>query len=349
MSQPLKILVIRFSSLGDIILSTPVFREIKRLYPQSHLTFLTSQLGKVVENNPHIDRVIYHSRQESRQELNQLIQSLQKLSFDVIYDIHRSLRSRWICWKLKRFFSKKLQIWKINKNGLKRTLLIQWKINFLKEALSQREIYLNPLTRHTNQPLDASTELFPSEADKANVEAVIREHALHEKPMICIGASASFPGKCWPLGHYQSLISFLLQENYHVVLMGGKGEEETQKLKSTFGDQIYNMAGKLTFLESATLLERAAVVVSNDTSIAHMAEAVGVPAVVIFGPTVREFGYAPHLKQSALMEHELSCRPCTRTGKGECKIIQQRLCLTSVTPQAVYEQVQAIVRPFSEK
>ena len=350
MAQSLKILVIRFSSLGDLVLTTPVFREIKKLHPQSHLTLLTSHpLGRILDNNPHIDQVIHHPRQESWQELNQQVQSLKKLSFDVIYDIHRSLRSRWVCWRLKSFFSKKPQIWKINKNGLQRTLLIQWKINLLKHAPSQREIYLKPLQAQAAQNLEAHTELFPSEADQANVEALLKAHDLLAQPMICIGPSASFRGKCWPLKNYHALIASLLKQHYTVVLVGGKGEEEALQLKKSFGEQVHNMAGKLNFLESATLLGHASVVVSNDTSVAHMAEAMGVPVVVIFGPTVREFGYAPHLKKSVLVEHPLPCRPCTRTGKGECKIAQKRLCLTSISPQAVHEQIAAVIGSLSEK
>lgn len=349
MTQSLKILIIRFSSLGDIILTTPVFRELKKIYPESHLTFLTSEeFGGMVANNPYIDQIIYHVRQESWQELNQLIQSLQKLSFDLIYDIHRSLRSRWICWKLQRnFFKKQPALWKINKNGWKRTLLVHWKINMLKHSISQREIYLKPLQSHTSQLLDSSTELFPSEEDKTQIQAILKKNQLIPKKFICIGPSASFPGKCWPLEHYQALISCLLEQKWDVVLVGGKKEEEPQHLKQIFGNRIHNMAGETRLLESASLLDSAALVVSNDTSIAHMAEAMGVPILTIFGPTVREFGYAPFLKQSVLIEQDLPCRPCTRNGKGECKIAQKRLCLTSITPQSVYAQVQHILKHLS--
>ena len=341
MSQPLKILVIRFSSMGDIVLCSPVFRELKKIFPESQVTFLTSkQQGQVLENNPNIDQVIYHPRQESIEELNRLAERLRQQSFDIIYDIHRSLRSRWICWKLRPFFQKQPPIlWKINKRGWQRELLIKWKFNFLRNGHSQRQLFLHPLQAQTSQPLAYRTELFPSFQDKNTVKNFLREKQLYSGRLICIGPSASFPGKCWPLFHYQSLVSKLLAEKWQIVLIGGENEEESKRLKQHFGEAIYNLAGKLTPLESAALLEQAFLVVCNDTSIAHIAEAMNTPVIAIFGPTVREFGYFPYLERSMSIEMDLPCRPCSRDGKGECKIKQKRLCLTSISPQMVFSRV----------
>ncbi len=350
MQTSFKILLIRFSSLGDLVLTTPVFRELKKIYPHSHLTFLTSQeFGKIVANNPYIDQTIYHPRQESWQALTELIQSLKKQSFDVIYDSHQSLRSRWICWKLGGSFLKKgSQIWKINKEGWKRTLLIKWKINLMKSTLSQRERFLKPLQRQVSDPLNPQTELFPSHENTTLVKKILNEHQLSSQRFICIGPSASFPGKCWPLEHYQTLITQLLAQHWAIILVGGKNEEEPEKLKQYFGESIHNLAGKLGLLESAALLSHAFLVVCNDTSIGHIAEAMGTPAIIIFGPTVREYGYAPFLPKSVLIEKDLPCRPCTRNGKGECKITAKRLCLTSIPPQTIYEQILNITQNASQ-
>ncbi|MBF0279644.1 MAG: glycosyltransferase family 9 protein [SAR324 cluster bacterium] len=341
MQSSFKILIIRFSSLGDIVLTTPVFRELKKIYPQSHLTFLTSyEFGSVVANNPYIDQAIYHSRQESRQELNQLVNSLKKQSYDVIYDIHRSLRSRWICWNLKNtLFTKGPKIWRINKQGWERTLLIQLKINLLNKNFSQRERFLKPLQHRVSYSLNPKTELFPTDEQKNTIERLLEENHVPAKKFICIGPSASFPGKCWPVAYFQTLISELLEHKWKIILVGGKDEEEPKKLKEYFTNAVFDLSGKLNPLESAALLSRASFVVCNDTSIGHLAEAMGTPAITIFGPTVREFGYAPFLPKSVLVEKDLPCRPCTRNGKGECKISETRLCLTSISPTMVKEEI----------
>ena len=97
--KPKKILIIRFSALGDLVLTTPIFRELKRFYPDAEITLLTSYgTGSVLNNNPHIDHFIWHRRKESYSELKILIKKLHKEDFDLIYDAHRSLRIKWIEW-----------------------------------------------------------------------------------------------------------------------------------------------------------------------------------------------------------------------------------------------------------
>ena len=119
MLNPRKILVIRFSSLGDLVLTTPIFRELKRIYTDAEITLLTSYgIGSVLENNPQIDHVIMHSRKETRMQLKFLIQKLRKQKYDLIYDAHRSLRSIWIVWNLSGFgILKKPEVWSINKRS----------------------------------------------------------------------------------------------------------------------------------------------------------------------------------------------------------------------------------------
>ena len=90
-------------------------------------------------------------------------------------------------------------------------------------------------------------------------------------------------------------------------------------------------------LESAELIKYASYVITNDTSIAHLAEAVKTPTIVIFGSTVREFGYAPFLEESKLVETKvsLSCRPCSKDGRGKCKNINYLKCLTTISPEMI--------------
>ena len=163
MFNPRKILIIRFSALGDLVLTSPIFRELKRVYPQAELTLLSSSgMGSVLANNPHIDHYISHSRKESVAELTDLIRKLGQEKFELIYDAHRSLRSIWIVWNLSGFgLFKYPQVWSINKRSWKRDLLIRWKLNFLKKTPSQRQHLLRPLQEHTKLELNNQTELFP--------------------------------------------------------------------------------------------------------------------------------------------------------------------------------------------
>lgn len=160
-----KILVIRFSSLGDLILTTPIYREIKRVFPESEIHVLTStHFGPILQNNPSIGRLWLHPRKESRAVLEKLIESLKKESFNIVYDAHASLRSRWICQRLK-FSGGKIEFWQINKRSWERQKWV-WMQGIRKPSyLSQRHLLLEPLTFQTTQSLQTQTELFPSQTD----------------------------------------------------------------------------------------------------------------------------------------------------------------------------------------
>jgi heptosyltransferase-2 len=346
------ILLIRFSSLGDLVLTTPIYRELRKIYPDSRLTLLTSEgFGRVLENNPHLDEIIYHHRKETRNDLENLIDQLRLQKFDLIYDIHNSLRSRWIGWQLKRH-APNPEHWLIEKRTLTRELQIRFGWGQFFNGKSQREQWLEPLRRHHTGALSTKTELFPSVADKNYVKAWLNQNDLQDKPFVCIGASASFPLKCWPLQNFKKLIENIIQSGISVVLVGTNGEIETEELAEYFrGSQnVFCAAGMFTILQSAALLEMANAVVANDTSIIHLAEAMRTPSIALFGPTVKEFGYAPMLAQSRLIETDLAlrCRPCSRTGKGTCKNRDKQICMYSISTQKVWDAAQLLLPKVRE-
>ena len=334
------------------MLTTPIYRELRKVYPNSRLTLLTSEgFGRVLENNPHLDEIIYHHRKETRNDLENLIDQLRLQKFDLIYDIHNSLRSRWIGWQLKRH-APKPEHWLIEKRTLARELQIRFGWGQFFNGKSQREQWLEPLRRHHTGALSTKTELFPSIADKNYVRAWLNQNDLQDKPFVCIGASASFPLKCWPLQNFKQLIENIIQSGISVVLVGTNGEIETEELAEYFrGSQnVFCAAGMFTILQSAALLEMANAVVANDTSIIHLAEAMRTPSIALFGPTVKEFGYAPMLAQSRLIETDLAlrCRPCSRTGKGTCKNREQQICMYSISTQKVWDAAQLLLPKVRE-
>jgi len=325
--------------LGDLVLTSPIFRELKRVFPKAEITLLTSYgIGSVLENNPHIDHYISHNKKESSEELSNLIRKLRKEKFELIYDAHRSIRSIWIVWNLSGFgLFKSPQVWSINKRSWERSLLILFKINILKNTLPQRQHLLAPLQDMTQMELQNHTELFPNKDAILSVKRFMEINKLLSNRFIAIGASASYPLKCWPLANFHFLISDLIAKGWPVVLVGGTNEKETSQLKQEFQGEVHNTAGCLSPLESAELLKHARLVVTNDTSVSHLAEAVSTPAIVLFGPTVREFGYVPFLEGSELVETSevLNCRPCSKDGRGKCGNQNYLQCLTTINPQNV--------------
>ena len=339
--------------MGDLVLTTPIFRELKRVFPDAEITLLTSSgTGSVLNNNPHIDHFIWHKRKESYSELNYLIKKLHKKKFDLVYDAHRSLRSIWIVWNLTRFgFHKTPKVWLFKKRSLQRSILINFKLNFLKNTPSQRQHLLLPLQNQTSMVQNYRTELFPDQNTVMQIENFLNKNNLLQKKYIAIGASASYPLKRWPLKYFKELISKLIKKDCPVVLVGGANEPENTKLEHDFSGKVINAAGKFTPLESAELLRHARIVVTNDTSISHLAEAMQTPAIVFFGATVKEFGYPPFLKESTMMEtkEKLSCRPCSRDGRGRCSNPDNLRCLTSITPEMVLSIIPELNNQYSEK
>ena len=208
MFKPKNILIIRFSALGDLVLTTPIFRELKRVFPDVKITLLTSsETGSVLNNNPNIDNFIWHKRKETYSELNKLIKKLQKEKFDLVYDAHRSLRSIWIVWNLTRFgLSKTPNTWFISKRSWQRSLLINFKFNFLSNTPSQRQYLLLPLQNQTSLVLNSHTELYPDPYTVMQIKNFLNKYNLLKKQYVAIGASASYPLKRWPLKYFHELI-----------------------------------------------------------------------------------------------------------------------------------------------
>ena len=303
-------------------------------------------------DNPDDGENNWHNRKETYSDLNKLINKLHKENFDLVYDAHRSLRSIWIVWNLTRFgFHKTPKVWLIKKRSLQRSILINFKLNFLKKTPSQRQHLLLPLQNQTSLVLNNHTELFPDQNTVMQIKNFLNKNNLLQKKYIAIGASASYPLKRWPLKYFHELISKLIKQDCPVVLVGGANEPENTKLEHDFSGKVINAAGKFTPLESAELLRHARIVVTNDTSISHLAEAMQTPAIVFFGATVREFGYPPFLKESTIMEtkEKLSCRPCSRDGRGRCSNPDNLRCLTSITPEMVLSIIPELNNQNSEK
>ncbi len=335
-----RILVIRFSSLGDIILLTPLFREIKKQFTNAKLDFLTTTtFDSVCENNPHLDSIISFERSNESAEIARITSLLKRNKYDLILDAHNSLRSRIILIRAFGFFYwLNSSIKSIDKRSWKRNLLLSFKINLLKQAISQKEAYCRLITRdQKNIPADCSSELFPSKQDQERVKVILHDFNFEGKTIVALGPGASFAGKCWPKEYYLELAQRFHKKDVSVLLLGGDKDQEPVWVEQNSQSPVLNMAGKLSYLETAAILQKCKLAISNDSAIVHFSEAVGTPAIAIFGPTVKEFGYAPFLKNSQLIDLSLSCRPCSRNGKGACRNLINRQCLVEIPVDRVFE------------
>lgn len=341
-----RILVIRFSSLGDIILLTPVFRELKKQYNDSRIDFLTSStFESVCNHNPHVSSIITFNRKDEALETKKVVSLLRNNHYDLIIDAHNSIRSRVLLIKAFGFYYwRRSSIVSIDKRSWKRNLLLSLKVNLLKNAVSQRDAYcqLIPSVPGSKQP-NSSTELFPNSDDQKRVKAILHDFCGEGKLLVGLGPGASFTGKCWPKEKFLALSSKLQEMGAAIVLLGGKNDTEAFWIESRCHSPLLNVAGKLTYLETAAMLRECRFSISNDSAIVHFSEAMGTPSIAIFGPTAKEFGYGPFLPESRLLEVLLNCRPCSRNGKGVCQNPNIRQCLNDISVDMVFSAARELM------
>ena len=304
----MKILIIRFSSIGDIVLTSPVARCIKNQIPNASVHYLTKAMfGALVRQNPYVDEV--HLLEES---LSTSISELKSQNFDLIVDLHNNLRST----RIKRALG--VQSTTVSKRNWDK-----WKMVNLKQMAPSSvdhivERYLETLKEHGIADDGQGLELFISEADQIDKNDLPESHQVGYVAL-AIGAS-SFTKKL-PV---HSLIKLCQLIDQPIVLIGGSGDMEIgRRIQSEVGGLVHDCTGKYSILGSASLISGSKVVVCHDSGAMHIACALKKPTISIWGNTIPGFGFGPYQPENPenTFVHEvsgLSCRPCSKLGLGNC-------------------------------
>lgn len=303
----MKILVIRLSSIGDIILTTPVLKAFKEKYPEAVIDFLVLDKFKdAVEGVPYIDNLILFNKKKNDglSNMRKFAQELRKNSYDYVFDLHSKLRSRIITKEIgaKSFVYKKRSWWK--------TLLV--KMRLIKYKVDDT-IIKNYFGAFKDFDLEYKGEdltfAFPEEcADKFEKYAGL--------PVMAPGASKNT--KKWTPEGFGELAK-LIYEKYgkETILIGGKEDIELcKKIDEISGGHTVSMAGKLSLKESGALLSKAEFLVTNDSGPFHIARGVKCRTFVLFGPTSPEmFDFD---ESTVLIDRNEKCSPCSLHGDREC-------------------------------
>ncbi len=312
------ILIIRLSSLGDVLLTTPVVRSLKRQFPDIKIDFLTKeQYAGVYEYNPYISNVFIFN-QNNKYPVRKLINE----KYDLIIDLQNNLRSKKICAQIR---TKKVSF---QKPDLEKFLLVKFKINTFKKIISIPERYSKciPGLKLDNNGLD----LFIPEKIKPQL------HSGKSYIGFCPG-SRHF-SKMWPGKYFIELGNSLLNKNFIPVLFGGTSDKHVcEEIHNSLPNSI-NLCNDNNLLQTARDMQDCRTVICNDSGLMHAATAVNVPVVAIFGSTVREFGFAPyHTKNLILENNSLSCRPCSHIGLDKCPKGHFK-CMVEITPEIVFNE-----------
>ncbi len=327
-----KFLIIRFSSIGDVILTTPLIRCLRAEFPGSQIDFLVKkEFAIVVLDNPNISKIITFDKTAGSAELYRVRKQVKQNNYNHIFDIQRNIRSRFVSIGSGAHisgFSKKL---------LARELLIRFDKNIYKEI---KPVYLRyfEAVEFLGVKYDGKgTEVFPSASEVLKVTEILEQNKIMSAvPVLVIAPGAQWENKRWTTEGFAAAADlFCAKTGAKVVLIGGPGDSTIcEKVQSIMKTPSLNLAGKLSLMGSASLLGKAAMVFTNDTGMLHMAQAVKAPVVAVYGPTTRELGFFPLPENSRVAETEISCRPCTQKGLNYCPEKHFR-CMNDIKPETV--------------
>lgn len=316
-----KILIVTLSNLGDVILTLPVIGSIRKVFPKAEIHVVVGRKAyDLLQGNPALKKVVIYEKKDSLINKLKFIIALRKEKYDFVLDFRNSMipylvgrpsKSLWLNHQLRKI-----------------------------ESRYERYEYLLNLI---GMP-QVSSDVFPL-STKSDSESLIR--ILHSKGlfnlqnMLIVSPGARFEHKRWPVQHFASLINRIVEkEQMDVILIGDKGDcvvaNEVEKLLKT--DEVVNICGKDSQKECAFLIERARLVISNDSAIMHLANYFRRPVVAVFGPTSRK-KYGATLPTARNMVYAKSCIPCEQVT---CPT--QRECLTDLMPDDVFPVVMDLLK-----
>ena len=300
-----KILIIRLSSIGDIVLTSLVVRCLKNQVKNAEIHFVTKQqFASILESNPYIDKV--HVLDDN---FGDLIDKLLPEKFDYIIDLHHNFRST----RLKR--NLRTKAFSVNKLNWQKMLLIRFKIN----RLPQKHIvdrYLETTATLQIENDGKGLDYFIPEKDEFKISDLPLPF---QKGFVAFVIAGTYKTKKLPV---EKISEICRKINFPVILLGGKKEfDEGEKVLSQSKGNVLNFAGKISLNRSASLVREAKVVLTNDTGLMHIAAAFQKKILSFWGNTVADFGmvpYQPHPVSRLMEVANLKCRPCSKLGFQKC-------------------------------
>ena len=327
----MKILIIRFSSLGDIVLTSPVPRLIKKRFPNSEVHFLTKKIySEIYVNNININKIYLLDR-----NFFHLYRKLKKNNYDLIIDLHNNIRS----FIIRKSLGIKYIVY--NKNRLKRWLIVNFKLTFNIPHIV--DSYIKTLSSMNIKNDNEGLDYFLRKNDFKSLNLLPE---LHRKGFNVLVVGAKHKTKVLPT---KKLIELCDKINEPIVLIGGKSEikssieienyfkksnKKSKELKLQMllnkKTKILNLVGKLSINQSASIIKTSKKVYTHDTGMMHIAAALNKEIVSIWGSSHPILGFYPYnSKFTVLQNDKLKCRPCSKIGHATCPISHFR-CMNEI-------------------
>ena len=319
----MKVLIIRFSSLGDVVLASSLIDPLYNLGVE--VDFLTFKpFGDIFRYDYRLNRIIEVEKKSLKSflQLKYFSSILKREKYDYIIDIHSNLRTFIIT------YLSKIKTIRYNKNSLKRRLFLY---KSFRKLLANKNFnvlyaYLETL-RHfgIENYKDYRPRVILNQEDFNNLDK------LPEK-FVVLGTGARYRNKIYP--YFNKIADILIKNNFNVVLIGSKDDKE--KDKNVYKETFIDLRGKLSLRQSMAVISRAIGTISNDSAVAHFSRAVRTPVLMIYGATHPYFGFAPLEDEGDYIIKNIDCQPCDLHGKSKCK--RKSLECLDIEPEIIVDK-----------
>ncbi|KAA6434036.1 glycosyltransferase family 9 protein [Dyadobacter flavalbus] len=304
MNKPVKFLVLRFSSIGDIVLTTPVIRCLKQQHGHAEIHYFTKDKFEfLLRDNPYIDKIwLLNSG------ISEILKALKAEKFDYIIDLHSNIRT------LRIKLALGVPSFSFDKLNVQKWLLTSFKVNYLPDVhIVDRYLETVKTFGITND--GKGLDYFIPYKDEVELSWLPETH---RKGFVAYAIGGQHNTKKLPVPR---MIELCQKINFPVILLGGKEDEETgEAIRAAIGDMlVFNACGKYNFNQSASLIKKSVIVFSHDTGLMHVAAAFKKKVYSIWGNTVPAFGMYPYKTSFEVLENNnLRCRPCSKIGYKAC-------------------------------
>ncbi len=329
-----KILLIKLGAAGDVILSVPSMRMLKKRYPKSHLTVMVDKkLGGLIANVPYVDDVVLVQRKKLSNFLYLLktAKRLRREQFDFSVDLQNTKWTHLLSW----LGGVKLRF------GYKRGhlgFLLNRPDPTYDQAAPPIQHQFRILSKAGVTELDQSLELGSNQESEQRVENIFKKIPIGPLTRVVgfvVGSSPAWQTKRWPLHYFEELAERLLDRfDIRILLIGAPDEQEiANQFSPVLSPHVHNLVGQTQLEDLVPLLKHCHVLITGDTAPLHVSSAVATPVVSIFGPTSPSRHMPPH-ERSTVMVKNLPCQPCY---SGKCHQKEKMACLNKISVQEVFQ------------
>lgn len=328
----MKILVVQTAFIGDLIMSTPIFRALSVAFPNAEIHALVIPSASIIlKHNPFVSKVFSFDKKNSLigklKSLFKIIQVIRKEKYDFGFALQQSSTT-----------SLMLLLGGVRRRVGNHRLRFATDRIIIPKGRHIRQRVLEYVRPFTKSDLSSDTEVFLSESELKVANEIVSK--AKSQRLIAIAPGSVRATKRWNVDSYKALVELLTKNDYYVFLVGSKDEHAVNQsiVERVNSRNIKNLSGELSLLESAALIEKCNLMICNDSSPLHIANAVGTDVFAFFGPTVRSFGCYPWRSRDKMLEVDLDCRPCHKHGSDKCPLGHHN-CMNEIKPEYVFSLI----------